>query len=64
MKEVSGWDPKVKVFHLSGCGALGFLAYPIHQVNAAMYALDMGHTIKIRCEEMHDACNSSNQTSQ
>jgi hypothetical protein len=29
-----------------------------------MYALGRGHTTKIRCEEMHDACNSSNQTSQ
>ena len=63
LKEVSGWDPNVKIFHLSGCGALGSLAYTIYQVNAAMYALDRGHTIKIRYEEMHDICNSSNQTS-
>jgi hypothetical protein len=47
-----------------GCGALGSLAYPIYQVNAAMYVLDRGHIIKIRYEEMHDVCNSSNQTSQ
>jgi hypothetical protein len=64
LKEVSGWDPKVKIFHLSGCGALGSLTYPIYQVNAAICALDRGHTIKTRYEEVHDACNSSNQTSQ
>jgi hypothetical protein len=64
LKEVSGRDPKVKIFHLSGCRTLRSLAYPIYQVNAAMYALDRGHTIKIRCEEMHDICNSSNKTSQ
>ena len=64
LKEVSGWDRKVKSFHLPGCGALGSLAYPVYQVSAAMYALDRGHTIKTRYEEMHDVCNSSNQTSQ